>query len=104
MPLLLAPLVPFALRLGVVAATGFAIKRLIAARVHRGRTDQRGEDALNDLGEGLAIHRPADLAEGRGVEGRQTNTSLRFRRIIRWGKAGIEIDAALLGRIRIRKF
>lgn len=99
MPLPLAPLVPLVLRFGAVAAAGFALKRAIAARVHKGRTDQRAEDALDDLAEGLATHRPADAPEGR-----QTNTSLRIRRVIRWGKRGIEIDAALLSRFRIRKF
>jgi hypothetical protein len=98
MPLILAPIVPFALRLGAVAAAGFAVKRIMAARVHQGRTDQRGEDALDDLGEGVAVHRPKDQTECR-----QRNTSLRIKRIIRWGKGGFEIDAAMLGRFRIRK-
>lgn len=99
MPLLLAPLVPIALRLGAVAAAGYAIKRLIARRSHPGRTDQRGEDAMDDLADGITVHRPRDTGETR-----QTNSSLRFRRVIRWGKRGIVIDAAFLSRICVRKF
>jgi len=100
MPLPLAPLVPLALRLGAVAAAGFALRRAVRAATFPGRTDQRAEDVLDDLGEGLALHRPADRAD---PETRQTNTAARWRRTIRWGKHGIEIDAALLGRFRIRK-
>ncbi len=98
MPLLLAPLVPIALRLGAVAAAGFAIRRLVAARIHPGRRDQRCEDAMDDLGEGLTRHYPAQAT---GAS--QSNTGLRLRRTLRWGKTGIEFDAALLGRFRIRK-
>ena len=98
MPLPLAPLLPLALRLGAVAAASLALRRVVAARTRVGRTDQRAEDALDDLGEGLAVHRPADLADQN-----QTNTAARFRRTIRWGKTGIEFDAALLARLRIRR-
>jgi len=100
MPLPLAPLVPIALRLGAVAAAAYALRRAVAARVATGRTDQRAEDALNDLAEGVAVHHPAD----RATDGdRQTNTAARLRRTIRWGTGGIEIDAAFLARLRIRR-
>lgn len=100
MPLPLAPLVPIALRLGVVAATAYALRRAVAAQIDTGRTDQRAEDALDDLDDGLAVHHPADrMPEGDS----QTNTAARLRRTIRWGKHGIEIDAALLARFRVRK-
>jgi len=98
LPLALAPLVPIALRLGAVTAAGFALRRVLVARTKVGRTDQRAEDALDDLDEGLAVHRPADRAE----DG-QTNTAARFRRTLRWGKGGVELDAALLARLRIRR-
>lgn len=101
MPLPLAPLVPIALRLGAVAAAGWAVKRAIAGRVQVGRTDQRAEDALDDLGEGIALHRPDDR---RDETARQTNASARLRRTIRWGDKGIEIDAGLMARFRLRKF
>lgn len=100
MPLPLAPLVPIVLRLGAVAAAGLALRRALRAATHPGSTDQRAEDALDDLGEGIALHRPADRAsEGAS----QTNTAAHWRRTIRWGAHGLEIDAALLGRLRIRR-
>ncbi|EEW26511.1 hypothetical protein [Rhodobacter ferrooxidans] len=100
MPLPLAPLVPLALRLGAVATAGWALRRAVKATRFSGRTDQRAEDALDDLGEGLALHRPAD----RGDEGdSQTNAGVRLRRTIRWGKRGVEIDAGVLARLRIKK-
>ena len=98
MPLPLAPLVPIAVRLGLVAAIGFAIKRAISARTHPGRTDIRAEDALDDLGEGVAVHRPTDLDEYR-----QTNTTARLRRTIRFRGKTYEVDAGLIARLRVRK-
>lgn len=100
MPLPLAPLVPIALRLGAVAAIGYAARRFVVARTHVGRTDQRAEDALDALGEGVALHKPAD----RGAEGvTQTNTAARVVRTITIGRRRIEIDAAVMGRLRIKK-
>lgn len=93
------PLVPIALRLGVMAVAGYAARRALAARTHFARVDQRAEDAMDDLGEGLAATRRA-IDEGAG---QQTNRSLRIKRVIRWGKSGIEIDAAILGRFRMRR-
>ena len=108
MPLPLAPLVPIALRLGAVAATGLVLWRALAARSHVGRTDQRAEDALDDLGEGFAVHHPADRGGDASQTNNQTNTqtnaAARVRRTIRWGKRGIGIDAALLARLRISRF
>jgi len=100
MPLPLAPLVPLVLRLGAAAAAGFALRRAMDARMAVGRTDQRAEDAMDDLAEGLAVHRPPDRA---GEGDSQTNTAARLRRTIRWGKTGVEVDAALLARFRIRR-
>jgi Ni/Co efflux regulator RcnB len=103
MPLPLAPLAGLALRAGLVAATAYAARRALAARAAAqktvGRTDQRAEDALDDADEGIALHRPADRLETGG----QTNLSARLRRTIRWGDRGVEIDAALIGRFRLRK-
>lgn len=96
MPLPLAPLVPLALRFGAVAAIGYAAKRVISARTHIGRTDQRAEEALDDLGEGLSTHSPRDTSG-------QHNASLRFRRIIRFRGASYELDASLMSRLRLRK-
>lgn len=100
MPLPLAPLVPIALRFGLVTMAGYAVKRYLAARSFPGRTDQRLEDAFDDLGEGVAVHRPPDRADP-AVS--QTNTAGRVVRVIRFGSRRIEIDAAFLARFRIRK-
>ena len=97
MPLPLAPLIPLAVRLGLVATTTFALTRLLAA-THPGRTDQRAEDALDELGEGLTLHRPADRAEDR-----QTNATARLRRVVRFRGRTYEVDAGLMARLRLRE-
>jgi hypothetical protein len=98
MPLPLAPLLPLALRLGVVATTTYAVTRWVRSATFPGRTDQRAEDALDDLGEGLSIHRPVDRAEDR-----QTNTTARVRRVIRFRGRTWELDAGLMARLRLRQ-
>lgn len=98
MPLPLAPILPLALRVGAVAAVGLAARRWVLARSHPGRTDQRAEDALDDLGEGLSLHRPADRADDR-----QTNASARMRRVIRFRGRVWELDAGLVARLRLRE-
>ena len=93
MPLPIAPIAGFALRYGAVALAGYALSRQMA----RGRVDQRGEDALDDVPEGLTAHRPHDRD--------QVNATARFRRVIRLGQSGpgLEIDATAFGRIRFRR-
>lgn len=98
MPLPLAPLIPLAVRLGLVATTTFALTRLVQSAAYPGRTDQRAEDALDDLGEGLSLHRPADRGEDR-----QTNASARLRRVIRFRGRAYEVDAGLMARFRMRQ-
>ena len=98
MPLPLAPLIPLAVRLGLVATTTFAVTRLVRSATHPGRTDQRAEDAFDDLGEGLAVHRPGDRAEDR-----QTNAAARMVRVVRVGAQSWEIDAGLMARLRLRR-
>ena len=98
MPLPLAPLLPIALRLGLVATTSFAVTRWVRARTQVGRTDQRAEDALDDLGEGLSLHRPGDRAQDQ-----QTNASARVRRVIRFRGKSYELDAGLIARLRLRQ-
>lgn len=97
MPLPLAPLLPLVLRLGAAAAVGLAAKRWLAARSHPGRTDQRAEDALDDLGEGLSLHHPADRADG------QTNASARLQRVFHLRGRIYELDAGLMARFRLRE-
>ena len=91
MPLPLVPIAGFALRYGTLVLIAWGVRRAL----RRGRTDQRAEDALDDMDEGIAVHRPQD----RG----QTNAAARFRRVVRWGGTAVEIDAAALGRFRVRK-
>ena len=98
MPLPLAPLIPLAVRLGLVATTTFALTRLARSASHPGRTDQRAEDALDELGEGLSLHRPADRAEDR-----QTNATARLRRVIRIRGKTWELDAGAMARFRLRQ-
>lgn len=91
MPLPLAPIAGIALRYGTVALATYAVTR----RVSRGRRDQRAEDALDDLEEGLSLRQEAGQASG----------TTRFKRKIRLGEngPGFEIDITALGRIKIRK-
>ncbi|HMS93645.1 MAG TPA: hypothetical protein PKA03_00185 [Tabrizicola sp.] len=97
MPLPLAPLLPVALRIGLVATTSYAVTRWVRARTYPGRTDQRAEDAFDELGEGLSLHRPVDRAEDT-----QTNASARLRRVIRFGGRTWEVDASAMARFRLR--
>jgi len=91
MPLPLAPIASIALRYGTVALATYAITRKVAI----GRRDQRVEDALDDLDEGLSVRR----------EPGQTSGTARFHRVIRMGHngPGVAIDISALGRFSIRK-
>ncbi len=93
MALPLVPIAGIALRYGAVALAAYAATRAISP----GRTDQRAEDAMDSLPEGLTRHAPRDRD--------QMNGTVRFRRVIRFGSTGpaVEIDAAALGRIRFRR-
>jgi hypothetical protein len=80
-----------------VAAAGYGIVRLVRSQVAAGRTDQRAEDALDDLGDGIAAHAPRDR-EG------QRNVAARLRRVIRGpGGGGVELDLGLIARFRLRR-
>jgi hypothetical protein len=96
MPLPLAPVALFALRAGAVAAVAWGAARLARGAVATGRTDQRAEDALDDLDEGLAAHVPADRPG-------QRQASLRLRRSIGWGARMVEIDLGVIARLRLRR-
>lgn len=93
MPLPLAPVAAVAAKYGAVALAGY----MLARRVRRGHLDQQAEDALDGVPEGMTALRPGDRD--------QANATARFRRVIRLGfdGPGIEIDAAALGRIRVRR-
>lgn len=96
MPLPLAPLIPIVLRLSAVAALGYAAKRALAANTFPGRTDQRAEDALDDLDEGVTTHVPKDAAG-------QNNATLRLRRTIRFRGKTWELDAGAIARLRLKE-
>ncbi|MCR8724728.1 hypothetical protein [Frigidibacter sp. ROC022] len=95
MPLPLAAIAPVALRYGLrygsVALATWAVAR--AART--GTRDQKAEDALDRMPEGMTARR----------EPEQGNATLRLRRVLRRRPdgPGLEIDLAALGRFRIRK-
>lgn len=93
-----ARLLPLALRVGAAAGTAWAVTKVVRAQLRPGRTDQRAEDALDDLPEGIALHAPRDRAEAQ-----QKNAALRLRRVIRWRGTAVELDAGLIGRIRLRR-
>jgi hypothetical protein len=88
------PLVPIVLGISGAALAGWAaVRRSTPARI-----DQRAEDALDDLPEGLATRKPGDHRE-------QTNATARMvRRITLPGGRRIEIDAGLIARLRIKRF
>ncbi len=97
MPIPPRALAALALKTGVFAMAVWAIRRGLSD----GRTDQRAEDAFEDLDEGLALHRPVD----RAVDGiRQTNAAARIRRTLRWNGGGVEVDAGFIARLKIRRF
>ena len=97
MPLPLAPLVGIAVKYGTVALAGYALARQVGG----GRTDQRAHDALDDLPEGATVHIPRDR---RDSEHSVTATG-RLRRVFRvaGSRAGWELDAAVIGRLRLRR-
>lgn len=95
MPLPLAPVAVIALRCGAVALTAWAAKRALAGKVTPGRRDQRLEDALDELPEGLSAHH-APLETSR-------HAATRFERRIRIGEQEWHVDAALLARLRLKK-
>ena len=93
MPLQLAPIAGIALRYGAVAVATYAVTRRIS--IQKGHFDQRGEEAMDDVNEGVTVRK----------EPEQVNGTTRFRRVMRFGTdgPGIEIDITALGRIRFRK-
>lgn len=98
MPLPIAQIAVIALRSAAAASLAYGAVRLLgrAGAALAGRTDQRAEDAMDDLDEGFVVHRPADRP--------QTNAAGRFRRVIRTpGGRAFEIDAAGFARISIRR-
>lgn len=93
MPVALAPLAFTALRLGAV---GLVVAALTARR-GRAPLDAARESALDDLPEGGSLTLDP--------EARRMDAAGRWRRTVRLGAGGpgVEIEAAALGRLRIRR-
>ncbi|WP_333827110.1 hypothetical protein [Pararhodobacter sp.] len=93
MPLPLVPLAGAALKYGGVALAAWLVTRAVAPA----RIDQRAEDALDAMPEGLGIRRPRDRD--------QSNATGRLSRQVKLpGMARpVEIDAAFYARLRTRK-
>lgn len=91
LPVLAAPI---ALRLAVLGAAAL-IGALAAARRGPERVDIVTDDALDRLHEGGDVR--IDPANGR------TDAEARFRRVIGLGRAAWEVEAAMLGRLRLRR-
>ena len=91
MALPLAPVAGVALRYGAVALATYAVAR----KINAGRRDQRAEDALDEVEEGVTLRR----------DGEDTGATGRFRRVIRLGQSGpgVELDITSITRIRVRR-
>lgn len=87
----LAPIAGMALKYGSVALATYAATRAMPYL----RRDQKVEDSLDTVEDGIAFRRDAE----------QVNATGRYRRIVTIGKNGprFEIDATALTRIRIKK-
>ena len=96
MPRPLHPLIPIALRIGAVAAAGYAAQRIIRAQLPQGRTDLRAEDALDALPEGITRHRPRD------IQGQQ-NLTWRVSRQVQIGSKTYELEGTAIARFRLRE-
>jgi hypothetical protein len=92
MPAVLAPFAWTALRLGAVAALA-----LVASRGVSRPKDAEHQAVLDGLPDGVGGHTHRSEAE-RGVHGHG-----RLRRVVRFGAGALEIDAAALGRVRLRR-
>ncbi len=94
-PFALTPFAWRAIRLGALAAAAVYASRQRASEPK----DARREQVLDDLPEGFTAHSHRAEAE-RGV-----HAAGRFRRVFRVGPqgAGLEIEAAGLGRFRVRR-
>ena len=91
MALPIAPIAGLALRYGAVAVAAYAVART----AQPARRNQHVEDAHDELPEGVGLRRDKSQMNGTG----------RIRRVVRLGQTGpaFEIDASLLGRIRVRR-
>ncbi|MEP2782270.1 MAG: hypothetical protein ABJO67_10315 [Pseudoruegeria sp.] len=91
MALPLAPIAGIALRYGTVALATYAVSRSLS----KGRRDQRAEDVMDEIDEGMTLRRDEE----------QVNGTARLRRVIRIGSdgPGVEVDLTTFGRIKFKK-
>ena len=82
------PVIPIAVAAGAVA---------LASRIRVQPVIQEVEDALDTVDEGIALRRDA--------ENSQVNGAYRYKRVIRFGAdgPGLEVDASVLARIKLRR-
>ena len=92
---LLSPLALRAVQVGGALALAAYVASRRRAAAGPERVDMASEDALDRVPEGsdLRIDRPNGRADAEG----------RWRRTIRFGAHGVEIEAAALGRLRWRR-
>jgi len=93
MPLPLVPIAGAALKYGGVAFFAWLVTRSVSPA----RIDQRAEDALDILPDGLSVRRPTDRD--------QTNATGRLRRRLHLPGMDrpVEVEAAFYARFRARK-
>jgi hypothetical protein len=89
------PLAPVILKYGALALLAWGTQKRLRKAVVRGRTDQRAEDALDDLPEGISSHAPRDRP--------QRNATFRGRRTLTFAGRTYELDAGLIARWRLRR-
>lgn len=91
------PLTPIALTvLRYAPAAGAAVATAVYAYSRRRSVDQRAEDLMDDLPDGIEVTKTH--------EGDQMNATGRIRRTIRLANGkGVEIEAAGFARIRLKK-
>ncbi|HET9067163.1 MAG TPA: hypothetical protein VFN28_00870 [Amaricoccus sp.] len=86
---------PLALRLFQISAV--AAMAVYASRQRSEPKDVAQEQVLDDLPEGIAV------ASHRAEAERAMHATGRFRKVLRFRGAGFEIEAAGLGRLRLRR-
>ncbi len=93
MPLPIAPIAFAAFRYGGLALVVYSAAR----RIGPAPTHQANEDALDRVDDGLGVSHARDR--------QQINLQARWRRVVRFGRAGpgLDVDFASLGRVRFRR-
>lgn len=94
MPIPIAPIAGAVLKYGPAAAAVLAT--VAYARAKPRALNQQAEDLMDEVGEGVHVTR--------APEGQQVNGAGRYRRVIRMPNGmGVELDASLIGRVRLRR-